>query len=141
MSSPSNLADRSEWADTTVVIYDGECPFCSRFVTYQRLRESIGPLKLIDARQRPDLVREFAAADMPLDQGMALIMGGQVYYGADCVNRLALLSSRSGLFNKLNALIFHSPTVSRLLYPVLRAGRNLTLRVLGYSKLIAEPDR
>ncbi|UXN74092.1 DUF393 domain-containing protein [Devosia sp. A8/3-2] len=123
------------------MVYDGQCPFCSRFVTYQRLRESIGPLLLIDARQRPDLVREFEAVDMPLDQGMALIMGGRVYYGADCINRLALLSSRSGLFNKLNAVIFHSPTVSWLLYPVLRAGRNLTLRLLGHRKLTDELDR
>jgi hypothetical protein len=51
-----------------------------------------------------------------------------------------LLSSRSGLFNKLNALIFHSPTVSRLLYPLLRAGRNLTLRLLGHRKLTDEID-
>ena len=141
MSSQSQLGKRAEWADAAVLIYDGECPFCSRFVTFQRLRESIGPVTLIDARQRPDLVRDFEAADMPLDQGMALIMGGQVYYGADCVNRLALLSSRSGLFNRLNAIIFHSPAVSRLLYPALRAGRNLTLRILGRSKLTDGLDR
>jgi predicted DCC family thiol-disulfide oxidoreductase YuxK len=141
MSSHSQLGERPEWADAAVVIYDGECPFCSRFVAFQRLRESIGPVTLIDARQRPDLVRDFEAAGMPLDQGMALIMGGQVYYGADCINRLALLSSRSGVFNRLNALIFQSPTVSRLLYPALRAGRNATLRILGHSKLTESLDR
>ena len=135
MSSLSKLGERPEWAGKAVVIYDGECPFCSRFVAFQQLREALNALQLVDARERPDLVREFEAAGMPLDQGMALVLNGEVYYGADCLNRLALMSSRNDAFNKLNAAIFHSPTVSRLLYPILRAGRNLTLRLLGKRSL------
>lgn len=135
MSFPSSLSERAEWQGKTVVVYDGHCPFCARYVAYQRLRETLGNVALVDARQRPDLVRDFEQAGLPLDNGMALIMNGAVYYGADCMNRLALMSSRSGLFNKLNAAIFRSPSVSRVLYPALRGFRNLTLRVLRHKAL------
>ena len=66
---------------------------------------------------------------------MVLIWNDQVFHGDDCVNRLALLSSGSGLFNKLNAALFSSPRVSALMYPILRAGRNAVLKLLGRKKL------
>ena len=35
------------------IIYDGECPFCSRYVKLMRLEETIGDIRLIDARKNP----------------------------------------------------------------------------------------
>lgn len=137
MNSNFDLKSYPEWKGKAVVIYDGECPFCSNYVKFQRLRETLGDVSLLDAREFPNLVRKFEAAGTPLDDGMVLIMGGKVYYGADCVNRLALLSSRRGWFNKLNAFIFRSPTVSNVLYPVMKFGRTIVLRLLGRKKLIA----
>ena len=66
-----------------------------------------------------------------LDEGMVLMLDGQIYHGADCINRLALLSSNAGLFNRFNRIMFRSETLSRVMYPVLRAGRNTTLRLMG----------
>lgn len=54
------------------------------------------------------------------------------------MNLLALLSTPSSTFNRVNGLIFRSPTASRILYPVLRAGRNATLRLLGRRRI--RPD-
>ena len=117
------------------LIYDGECPFCSSYVQYIRLQESKGTLTLIDARQGGDLVNSILETGLDLDEGMVLKYQDRLYHGADCINMLALMSTRSGLFNKLNALIFKSRLVSRLLYPVLRAGRNLTLKILRKRRL------
>lgn len=117
------------------LIYDGECPFCSSYVRYVRLQESIGTLTLIDARQGGDLVNSILETGLDLNEGMVLKYQDRLYHGADCINMLALMSTRSGLFNKLNALIFRSRLVSRLLYPVLRAGRNLTLKILRRRRL------
>ncbi len=72
---------------------------------------------------------------MPLDEGMALIMSSEIYYGADCLNRLALLSSGSSILNRVSAFVFSSPRTSRLLYPVLKAGRRIVLTIMGKSKL------
>ena len=54
---------------------------------------------------------------------------------ADGLNLLALLSTGSGVLNRINAAVFRSTAASKLLYPALRLGRNLTLRALGRRKI------
>ncbi|MEO3433046.1 DCC1-like thiol-disulfide oxidoreductase family protein [Inquilinus sp. CAU 1745] len=117
------------------LVYDGACPFCTAYARYVRVRRSVGVLELVDARKGGPLVEEVREAGLDLDQGMVLKMGGRLYHGADCLNVLAMLGSRSGLFNRLNAAIFRSPALSRALYPSLRAGRNLTLSLIGRRRL------
>ena len=41
------------------LLYDGECPFCSAFVKMQRMRAAGINLKLLDAREQPELVSAF----------------------------------------------------------------------------------
>ena len=120
--------------ETVYLVYDGECPFCSAYVNYVRVQKSIGTFKLIDAREGGPIVDDIIERGFDLDEGMVLVMNGQYYHGHDCINHLALLSTSSGVFNRINAFIFRSKTVSRLLYPVLRFGRNLVLRMLGRKK-------
>jgi len=48
---------------------------------------------------------------------------------------LSMLSSDSGWTNRLLARIFRDGERARRFYPWLRAGRNLTLRLLGRKKL------
>lgn len=117
------------------LIYDGHCPFCSRYSTYIRLKRAAGDLELIDARQGGIEVEQAIEQGFNLDEGMVLVVAGHYYHGAACLNRLALMSSRSDFFNRLNFLLFRSPYLSRLSYPILRAGRNLTLRLLRRSRL------
>ena len=38
------------------LLYDGDCPLCSRFVAMTRLRETLPSFHLIDARDNPQLV-------------------------------------------------------------------------------------
>ena len=121
--------------DEIYLVYDGDCPFCSAYVQYVRFRDAVGTVHLIDGRDGGAVVEEIHAAGLDLDEGMVLKAGDRLYHGADCINVLALMSSGSGLFNKLNAWIFKSPIRSRILYPVLRAGRNAVLALLGRNKI------
>ncbi len=75
-----------------------------------------------------------------MDEGMAALVGGRWYHGADCLNVLALASSRSGAANRIAGAVFSSPRRARLLYPALRAGRNATLALLGRSKIHAASE-
>lgn len=128
-------ADQQAW-----LVYDGDCPFCRRYVQYVRVRRSVS-LRLVNAREGGPLVDEVRRAGLDLDGGMVLKMGDRYYHGADCIHVLALLGSPSDAFNRVNAAVFRSERLSRLLYPVLRAGRNATLRLLGRSKVgSAEAD-
>lgn len=119
---------------SALLVYDGECPFCERYARMLRLRESID-LQLLDARTGAAEVREITAAGFDLDEGMVLRLGGEFYHGDRCMHVLASLSSRIGWANRLFAAVFRSRTAARVLYPVLRFFRNLTLRCLGRKKL------
>jgi predicted DCC family thiol-disulfide oxidoreductase YuxK len=117
------------------LLYDGDCPFCSRYVAYLRLREAVGPVTLADARSYPNLLDEALQHAYDLDEGMLLKLDGRYYHGADCINALALLTTPSGFFNRVNRVLFRSKMVSRLAYPALRAGRNLALKLLGREQI------
>ena len=117
------------------LIYDGECPFCCRYARLIRLRDTVGNLRLINARDMTVEVHEAIGMGYNLDNGMVLSLDGRLYYGADCLNRLALLSSRSTVFNRLSYALFRYPRVSRFAYPLLRVGRNAALKILGRSPM------
>jgi predicted DCC family thiol-disulfide oxidoreductase YuxK len=94
------------------VIYDGECPFCTSYVEYCRLKEAFPDVTLTNARDIPDRVAAFRADGMDVDQGMIVIYGDAVYFGDKAM-----------------------PALSVPVYVVLRTGRNLTLALLGRKKI------
>ncbi|MGO2510294.1 DCC1-like thiol-disulfide oxidoreductase family protein [Marinomonas polaris] len=118
-----------------LLIYDKECPACHFYCQIVRIRQSVGELVLIDARDNPEVMVEVNAKGLDIDQGMVLKMDGQFYYGADAIHLLALLSGRSGVFNRLNYWLFSSKKVAAILYPVLRSFRNVLLKLLGKTKI------
>jgi predicted DCC family thiol-disulfide oxidoreductase YuxK len=117
------------------VVYDGECPFCRNYVRLANLRAAGTAVELVDAREMDPIALECAKRGFDLDEGMVVILEGRFYHGGDAVNRIALISSSSGIINTVNRWIFRHPGLSRLLYPGLRACRNFTLRVLGVSPI------
>lgn len=118
-----------------LLAYDKQCPVCDAYCQIVRIRESVGDLKIVDARENSGVMKEITAQGLDIDQGMVLKMDNQLYYGADAIHALALISSRSGLFNRMNYWIFSSKTASAWLYPVLRSLRNLLLKILGKAKI------
>ena len=72
---------------------------------------------------------------LDMNEGMVLKMGGHFYHGAECINRLAILSSSAGLHNLVNRWILRRSYLSRLLYPALCLGRNVSLCLLGRGQI------
>jgi len=118
-----------------LLIYDKECPACNNYCQFVRIRDSLGELKIINARVDSEVMKEITCRGLDIDQGMVLKIGDQLYYGADAIHALALISSRSGFFNRVNYWLFKSKTVSKILYPVLRFFRNLLLKMLRKTKI------
>ena len=118
-----------------LLVYDKECPACNAYCQIVRIRESVGDLKIVDARENSEVLNEITAQGLDIDQGMVLKMGEQLYYGSDAIHALALISNRSGVLNRLNYWMFKSKTVSSFFYPILRFFRNLLLKMLGKTKI------
>ena len=117
------------------LVYDQECPLCDAYCRLIRVRETAGTLRLVNARDASAVMDEITAQDLDIDQGMVLKVENVLYYGSDAIHALSLLSSPSGMFNRVNYWIFRSKRLSRILYPVFRFFRNLLLKALRKTKI------
>jgi len=132
MNMKSGSSETSGGAREIWIVYDGLCPFCSRYVMLYRIRQLVQQVHLIDARDsNHPLVKELSDMGLDLNEGMAVKWDGKLYYGAECMHLLALLGSESSGFNRLNRWLFSRRRLARGLYPILVRGRKLTLRILG----------
>lgn len=125
--------------DGPLVVYDGECIFCQNYVKYMRLRKTVGPVELLDARSDDDRVTRLWRSGFDLNHGMVFVYGGEIYHGDRAIQTLALLSSKSSLFNRLNKTIFRHSRVAAAMYPLLKLGRRVTLAVRG-KRLMVSPN-
>ncbi len=117
--------------ESITIIYDGQCPFCSRYMHRVRLQKNVGKVDLVDARTQPELSAELLQKGYNLDTGMLVMFNNQHYYGADAIHFLALMGSQNNLFNTLNRQIFRHQYLAKVLYPLLKAVRVITLKVLN----------
>jgi predicted DCC family thiol-disulfide oxidoreductase YuxK len=118
-----------------LLVYDKQCPVCDNYCRLVRIRQTVGDLKLVDAREPSAVMDKITSQGLDIDQGMVLKMGDRLYYGSDAIHALALISSRSGIFNRLNYWLFKSKILSRFIYPILRFFRNLLLKLLRRTKI------
>jgi len=121
----------------TAIVYDGDCPFCRAYVTMTEITNA-GPT-LVNARERPDLVRTLAQSGIDLDSGMAVYYQGRIYTGGEAMHLLALHSRPSGLVEKLASALLRRRRFALVVYPALRLGRNLLLRLRNRPPLSNAP--
>lgn len=128
-----NTEEDGDW-----LLYDGECPFCSRYVQLLRLRELSPSFRLLDARHQPQLVACMLQQGYDVDEGMILRWGERYFHGADCIAELSRLTRTDTRGQRLNRAVFADARRAQRLYPWLVRGRNLVLRLLGRHPIGAD---
>jgi predicted DCC family thiol-disulfide oxidoreductase YuxK len=131
MSVKPNALANLETNNKIVVVYDGECPFCKNYVRLMALKDAIGDAYLVDARTQDPATRKLADLGYDLNEGMAAIYGGKIYYGQDAVVLISSLTSKRDWLGRLLAILLRNPARASFLYPLLKAARRITLRMLG----------
>ncbi|MGH6781548.1 MAG: DCC1-like thiol-disulfide oxidoreductase family protein [Sphingomonadaceae bacterium] len=121
--------------DELALIYDGQCPVCTAYSCSVGVDDQAGGLRRIDARSDDRLVRQATDHGLDLDDGMVVVYKGELHHGADALHLMATLAPRHGIRNRVNRLLFGSKPLARMSYPLLRAGRNTLLRLLGRKKI------
>ena len=64
-------------------IYDGDCPICSMAAHALRIREQLGPIALLNAREdnAHPLLQRVRDEGLDLDEGMVILHDGRFYHG------------------------------------------------------------
>jgi predicted DCC family thiol-disulfide oxidoreductase YuxK len=114
-----------------VVVYDGECPFCRNYIRLMSLRKAVGDVELVDARTQAPAVRRLVELGYDLNEGMAAIYGGKVYYGKDAVALISSLTGDRDWMDRVLTTSLRNPTRVTFLYPLMKLGRRVALRMLG----------
>ena len=132
-----NLIPDIEADSEIIIVYDGECPFCTAYISVVRLKANFRKVALVNAREGGKIIEEIKNVPLDLDEGMVVRIGDKYFHGHECMWLLSLLASDNGSINRLFAWIFKSAFRAKLLYPLLRLGRNFVLYLLGKNKINA----
>ncbi len=118
-------------------VYDGNCPICKRAAEATQIKQSLGDLHLLDARTADyhPLLVEVNNRCLNLDDGMIIYHEGCYFHGAVALEFMAVHGAPNGLFNHINRLLFRSKFFTKSLYPLMRGGRNLLLKLRGKPPL------
>ena len=137
MSTMSNYKIKNS---EVTIVYDGECPFCTNYVEFIKIKNNMGEVLLINARNDLALVEKLNIEGIKLDEGMAVMYKTNWYHGYMAMYILATLSKDITSLQKLHNMVFAYKGLASILYPILRIGRNITLFLLGREK-IDTPDQ
>lgn len=112
------------------LLYDGECPVCSRCVAWSNLKDIRPDIQLLNAREHPPLVALWREQGVEINDSMVLKLGELRLSGHEAVSAIARLDDkRQGLWTQAMRFISRE-SISKPLYPLLVAGRKLLLRLL-----------
>lgn len=118
-------------------VYDGECPICQLGASFYKVRQSVGRLHLIDAREERQhpVMREIKRAHLDLDEGMVIKYSGKLYQGEEALHLMATLGANTGVLNRINNFLFRSKKIAVLCYPSMKKARALVLKLKKIGKI------
>ena len=134
MNTMSNYRNEDSEGEV-VIVYDGECPICSNYVQFIKIKENVGEVSLINAREDLTFADELSRQGISMDEGMAVMYKSNWYHGYMAMYILATLSKDITPLQKLHNMIFTYKGLALILYPILRFGRNVSLFLLGRKKI------
>lgn len=123
--------------ETIWFVYDGECPICQIGASMFTVKKAVGEVEVVDARTQADhpVVGEINEAQLDLDAGMVIKYQDKLYQGDEALHLMAQLGADDNLLNAINNRMFKFKPVAILLYPSMRAARNIALAIKGVGKI------
>jgi predicted DCC family thiol-disulfide oxidoreductase YuxK len=126
----NNRNDQNVW-----LVYDGECPICRPTANALKIREAVGTLHLVNAREPHPILEEIKKAGLDIDTGMVVKFKNTLYHGADAQHVLAMIGTQHGWINRINVTLFRSKYLAYVCYPIMRTIRNGLLWFKGIPKI------
>ena len=118
------------------LLYDGECPVCSAYVAMSRLRQLYPDLRVMSARDQPDMVAALRRDGYEINKGMVLSLDRKLYFGAEATRMIATLGRASpARWRRMLLAGIGSAPWARALYPWLNRARQVLLWMLGRTPI------
>ena len=70
-----------------LLVYDRECPACNAYCQVVRIRESVGDLRIVDAREHSEVRDEITSRGLDIDQGHGFEDGWSIVLRSRCNSR------------------------------------------------------
>ncbi|MGH1377733.1 MAG: DUF4166 domain-containing protein [Alphaproteobacteria bacterium] len=111
-------------------VYDGDCPVCSRAAEALHIKQELGSLSVLNAREAngDPLINEINRRGLDLDDGMVVYANDRFYHGKDALKFMAKYGESKNILMCVSKCLFWSDILSRLIYPWMRGARNWLLR-------------
>lgn len=115
---------------TVYLLYDGECPFCTKAAQYHQLKKAFPSLLLISLRDIDQLKMLNLPKDLNPNNGMVLILPGELpLQGREAFIALNNVLGAKSLFHRALSIRL----LATVIYPCLMFFRRIALLVSGSS--------
>lgn len=125
------MIKKNNHADSIIVAYDGDCPFCNSYIKLSHLRANVIQCDLINLRDHPDMADDLKNRGFDPNEGLYVRYNNNEYHGYEAMTVITSLADQNKIINSFFKWMFSNKKRAQIIYPVLRAGRNLTLKLLG----------
>tara|TARA_B100000700_G_C14211588_1_gene475056 strand:- start:8 stop:394 length:387 start_codon:yes stop_codon:yes gene_type:complete len=123
--------------DTTILIYDGECPFCNKFAELVELQSGIENLRIKDGRENKSELKRLKEKGYDLDMGAIVINNEEILQGSIAITWIfSQISNPSTSLIYLLKYVFSSTNRAKSIYPFLLYARRAILFARGIPRKI-----
>ena len=131
-----NVEDEKK-ENATCVVFDGQCPFCRVYVASLDSEAGSGhpALNKVDARSAPELVEQLADKGIDINTGIVFIKDGAIFQDSEALTLLAKQHAAPRWLVSLHHRLLRYSFLSLAIYPILRALRNVYLRLARQSAI------
>ena len=120
------------------LLYDSACPICDQFAC--SIDNSASNLKLIDARTKPELLRQAQLRNLNIDKTVIIYVKGEFVIGADAVHYIANNCRANGFVGFLKRYLFRHHFVIKVSYPFIALSRRFLLKYLNLPLINSQQD-
>ena len=116
------------------IYYDGDCPFCKSYITIVNIKKKY-TVELKNARSYMDEINELEANGFFIEDGILMKFKEEIFQGADALRKIDTINKNSSLKAALYGLIINLPMFKKIIYPIVKLLRILTLKLLGVKRI------
>lgn len=124
--------------ENITIIYDGDCPFCHKYVYITKLKSKYS-VEIINARDDKNKAIKFKESGYNLDKGFLLIHNEKIYHGDKAIKFITSQSDTT-FHNLLLKPLFSNSLTSFITYKMFTFIRSFTFYVLGIPKIYSNKE-